>query len=154
MGVSIDPGRSLGSYTPKLKAGGDISWVCTGPFSGCYPLSVHDSSDGSVVFGHVVTPTSSNSQYTADDPKNQVKNIKKMTEMNGKGVETKWKSRPELPEDGLLPAVYVFWIYETPSKGAARWVRTTVWTKPFTNSKGKSALRITKIAKPQKVATK
>lgn len=72
VGVSIDPGRSLGSYTPKLKAGGDISWVCTGRFSGCYQLSVPGRRDRSVVFGHVVTPTSSNSQYTTNDPKNQV----------------------------------------------------------------------------------
>jgi hypothetical protein len=71
-GVNQMQNRGLGTYTPGIDPGGPISWVATGPFSGCYSVAFRPNA-GNVVFAHVITPTEG---YTADLPiGNQINNI-------------------------------------------------------------------------------
>jgi hypothetical protein len=62
--------RGLGAYTPAVAAGGGISWVVTGPFSGCHHASF--TAGGNKVFAHVITPADG---YTSDTVANQLTNI-------------------------------------------------------------------------------
>ena len=113
--------RGLGSYTDLVKAGGDITWVATGPFSGCTSLSIRDTTNDSIVCAHVITPAD---KYTADTIVNQTNNIEAQT-----GIATANRnvdSHVVTPPDGLeVNAGYVFWMYETKNN---RWVRRVVWT--------------------------
>jgi hypothetical protein len=67
-GMAQTKGRGLGTYTRATAAG--ISWVVTGPFTGCYTASF--STPNGKSFAHVVTP---DPPYTADGVPNQVANI-------------------------------------------------------------------------------
>ncbi|WP_263384011.1 hypothetical protein [Granulicella arctica] len=75
-GASVSAGiaqmskRGLGTYTPTVLGGGGISWVVTGPFSGCHSAVFSVGNDK--VFAHIVTQASG---YTADTVANQVANI-------------------------------------------------------------------------------
>lgn len=70
IGMAQTPGRGLGTYTPPVILGGPISWVVTGPFSGCTAASF--SPGGGKVFAHVITPADGS---TADTVSNQISNI-------------------------------------------------------------------------------
>lgn len=70
-GVAQTAGRGLGTYTAPLGPGGPVTWVATGPFSGC-SLATFSPAGGNKVFAHVITPAAG---YTADTVVNQVANI-------------------------------------------------------------------------------
>ena len=70
VGIAQMARRGLGTYTPIVEGGGGISWVVTGPFSGCH--SAVFSSGNDKVFAHIVT---AGDGYTADSVANQVEAI-------------------------------------------------------------------------------
>ena len=51
VGMAQTDKRGLGAYTPVIAAGGAISWVITGPFSGCSSAAFAPA--GGKVFAHV-----------------------------------------------------------------------------------------------------
>lgn len=68
VGVAVTRLRGLGTYTDIIGAG--VSWVATGPFTGCYAVTF--TPPGGKVFAHIITPAR---EYTADTPANQATNI-------------------------------------------------------------------------------
>jgi hypothetical protein len=68
-GLAHTVGCGLGSYT-QVGAGG-ANWVATGPFSGCYAVTL-TAPGGDKVFAHVITPAAG---YTAADPVTQAVDI-------------------------------------------------------------------------------
>ncbi len=110
-GVAQTAGRGLGTYTPVIAAGGPISWVVTGPFSGCSSASF--TAPAGKVFAHLISPAEG---YTADTLANQEANI--AAQIN-----------PAAPPAGHVQQVvsgngegYVFWTYFGGS-----WYRRVVW---------------------------
>lgn len=70
------PGRGLGTYTPLIAPGGAISWVITGPFSGCHAMTF--SSGAHKAFAHVVTVSNGPGIYTAAPVDTQIADIEQM----------------------------------------------------------------------------
>lgn len=112
VGVAVTLLRGLGTYTPTVTLGGNISWVATGPFSGCSSASF-TALNGDMVFAHLSTPPAG---YTADTLPNQVANIAAQT---GFPAPAAAGIQQVLSGRGLG---YVFWTYI----GAA-WYRRVVW---------------------------
>jgi len=105
--------RGLGAYTPVVGAGGPvISWVLTGPFSGCSTVAFSPLAGGRV-FAHVITPSTG---YTADTVANQVANIAGQV-----GAPAPVAGAVQRVSGGLGEG-YVFW---TLYNGA--WWRRVVW---------------------------
>lgn len=110
-GVAQTASRGLGSYTPVIARGGGISWVVTGPFSGCYTADFF--APGGKVFAHLATVGVG---YTADTVHNQVTNI--AAQVNA-----------HVPGHGHLKQVlgpgegYVFW-----TKIQGSWYRRVIYT--------------------------
>jgi len=69
VGVAQTPDHGLGTYTRAIGAGG-VSWVATGPFSGCYAVTF--TAGGGKVFAHIITPAHN---HTAADPVTQAVDI-------------------------------------------------------------------------------
>lgn len=75
-GAGKTPGRGLGTYTPVLDP--NITWVASGPFSGCYAVSFYGAALNHWVFAHIVTSTPT-SPYPTDTVDNQIANISNQT---------------------------------------------------------------------------
>ncbi len=101
--------RGLGAYTPTILVGGPISWVVTGPFSGCSSVSFTVGGGGKV-FAHAITPAHN---YTADTVANQVINIAAQTASVAGAPQT---------VTGGAGEGFVFWAYIN-----ATWYRRVVW---------------------------
>ena len=89
--------RGLGTFTPPIPSGSGISWVATGPFSGCRAVVFKPSAG--LVFAHVITPASGTECASVRD---QVKSISS-------------KLGCLDPGDGIVPeyttgAGYAFWL--------------------------------------------
>lgn len=65
-----DQQKGLGTFTPAIPAGSAISWVATGPFSGCHAVAFNPGAGP--VFAHVITPAPN---YPCDTVPVQVTNI-------------------------------------------------------------------------------
>ena len=116
IGMAHTAGRGLGTYTPVVAPGGPISWVVTGPFSGCSSASF--IAPAGMVFAHLITPGRG---YTADTVANQTTNV--AAQVN-----------PVAPPAGQIQQVtggngegYVFWTYFN-----AVWYRRVVWANAGT----------------------
>jgi len=110
IGMAQTARRGLGTYTPVIAAGGPVSWVVTGPFSGC--SSAAFSTPGGMVFAHLISPATG---YTADTLANQETNVAAQV--------------AAAPPTGHVQQVlsgtgegYVFWTYFN-----ATWYRRVVW---------------------------
>lgn len=125
IGVAVTAGRGLGTYTMPIETGGPISWICTGRFNGCYSYSIRNERGGdTLVFGHLVTPSSGNSVDTVD---NQALNIQTQTGFDALTVEKNIVTPPVNLKGA--DGGYVFWM-ETESKQTRKWVCRQIWTNP------------------------
>jgi hypothetical protein len=120
-GVGTDK-RGLGTYSPAVGSGSTISWVATGPFSGCYAVAL--SGTAGMVFAHVITAASG---YTCEKPEQQLADIAQTVGAQNPGLGQKASG------NGLG---FVFW---TRIKGV--WYRREVFIMPtgMVNSVGKKS---------------
>jgi hypothetical protein len=110
VGVAQTLNHGLGTYTPPLVSGGAISWVVTGPFSGCTAATF--SPTGAKVFAHIITPGGGR---TCDAVPNQIANI--ATQVNAPEPKDHALFTPNGPGVG-----YVFWTYLS-----GGWYRRVLW---------------------------
>jgi hypothetical protein len=109
-GVAQTVAFGLGTYTPPLVGGGVVSWVVTGPFTGCTAATFSPSA--SKVFAHIITPAPA---HPCDTVPNQIANIAAKV---GAPVPTgNAVIRPMLAGE-----VFVFWMYL-----GSGWYRRLLW---------------------------
>lgn len=104
---------SIGTYTPPIQMDDAISWVATGPFSGCFAAHFIGKND-EVVFAHVVTVGMK--QFKAASVKDQMEDISNQSKNK---MDVKKKSKKKIAsEEGNAGFHFVFWM-----RDGEGWVR-------------------------------
>lgn len=154
VGRAVTRYHGLGTYTPRITPGSSSTWVATGPFSGCYALSLRSKDDNDVVFGHVITHEK-DSRYKCDSHKKQIKNILKVVRKEG-GEEEFAEEKPkphrapsEAEEELVQLDGWVFWCFD---RRCQQWLRTIVWTSSAVNELENSSYEIVEIEQPVPIA--
>lgn len=123
VGVAVTVLHGLGTYSNNIVAGGPITWAATGPFTGCASMTVRNPVNDTIFAAHLITAPPN---YTADTIANQAANSTAQSGMVGALNQALHVVTP--PVGMQANAGWVFWMWEIPANGNARWVRRVVWT--------------------------